>query len=451
MRWFEVGFWPRSGATASYIQITGNADTLPADTVAKVYLAVVRGEGGDGSGGGLTETEVNTLIAAAEIDTDQLEGEIDQDQLADNTGIREYVGQAFMHDSANDRITGTIQGLDAGDTFERYSRMIAFSPDPLGRQGDALRMVVHTVNLPLVDRDGQAVSARQITPGRLYEILQGFSSFAFIQPLGLRPQDYRIRVAVSPDTAFTSVEILAGTQSPVDSNAVSVPVYDDYVGSVRVTEGGSGYSSAPAVAFAGGDGTGAAATAVVGAASGVERIFVRDIGFNFTSNPTVVFSGGGGTGASATAVIQSNGQLSDADVTLTNGGSGYTSAPTVTLVGGGGTAPRVSAFLETDAGRVTEITVTNRGSGYTSRPDITLTGGGGTGAEARAELGEFIYIAIGVPDDTGDITGIIHDTANLLSEYERIAGTINVDGILYKFWRSTGRMTTSAFGDSAND
>ena len=48
----RVGFWPRSGATASYIQITGNADTLHADTVVKVYLAVVRGEAGSGGGGG---------------------------------------------------------------------------------------------------------------------------------------------------------------------------------------------------------------------------------------------------------------------------------------------------------------------------------------------------------------------------------------------------------------
>ena len=42
----RVGFWPRSGATASYLQVTGNSDTLPADTVAKIYTAVVRGEGG---------------------------------------------------------------------------------------------------------------------------------------------------------------------------------------------------------------------------------------------------------------------------------------------------------------------------------------------------------------------------------------------------------------------
>ena len=49
----RVGFWPRSGATASYIQVTGNSDTLPVDTVVKIYTAVVRGAGGGGGGGGV--------------------------------------------------------------------------------------------------------------------------------------------------------------------------------------------------------------------------------------------------------------------------------------------------------------------------------------------------------------------------------------------------------------
>ena len=63
----RVGFWPRSGATASYIQITGNSDTLHADTVVKIYLAVVRGAGGGGGGGGLTSTQVQALINATDL------------------------------------------------------------------------------------------------------------------------------------------------------------------------------------------------------------------------------------------------------------------------------------------------------------------------------------------------------------------------------------------------
>ena len=48
----RIGFWPRSAAVASYLQLTGNSDTLPDNTVVKVYLAVVRGDSGDGGGGG---------------------------------------------------------------------------------------------------------------------------------------------------------------------------------------------------------------------------------------------------------------------------------------------------------------------------------------------------------------------------------------------------------------
>ena len=60
----RTGFWPRSAAVASYIQITGNSDTLPADTVVKIYLAVVRGAPGGGpGGGGQTQAQVDARIA----------------------------------------------------------------------------------------------------------------------------------------------------------------------------------------------------------------------------------------------------------------------------------------------------------------------------------------------------------------------------------------------------
>ena len=65
----RTGFWPRSGATAAYIQLTGNSDTLSADTVVKIYLAVVRGEagGGGGGGGGLSTSQVQALIDATSL------------------------------------------------------------------------------------------------------------------------------------------------------------------------------------------------------------------------------------------------------------------------------------------------------------------------------------------------------------------------------------------------
>jgi hypothetical protein len=67
-----------------------------------------------------------------------------------------------------------------------------------------------------------------------------------------------------------------------------------------VTNGGSGYTSAPTVVFAGGGGTGAAATAVVSSAGVVTGITLTSAGSGYISAPTLSFSGGGGTGLTAT-------------------------------------------------------------------------------------------------------------------------------------------------------
>lgn len=69
---------------------------------------------------------------------------------------------------------------------------------------------------------------------------------------------------------------------------------------VTVTNGGSGFTTAPTVGFTGGAGTGAAATAIVEDGV-VVGIVVTAAGSGYTTAPTVTFTGGGGTGAAATA------------------------------------------------------------------------------------------------------------------------------------------------------
>jgi hypothetical protein len=79
----------------------------------------------------------------------------------------------------------------------------------------------------------------------------------------------------------------------------------EVVGSVIVTTGGSGYTSAPTVAFSGGGGgTGATATATI-ANGAVTAVTITNPGSGYTAAPTVAFSGGGGTGAAATANLAS--------------------------------------------------------------------------------------------------------------------------------------------------
>ena len=99
-----------------------------------------------------------------------------------------------------------------------------------------------------------------------------------------------------------------------------------------VTNGGSGYTSAPTVVFTGANTTIATATAVLFPTS-VASLTVTAAGSGYTSAPTVVFTGGGGTGATATPVFTAT---TIASIAVSAGGSGYTNAPTVVFTGGGG-------------------------------------------------------------------------------------------------------------------
>lgn len=79
-------------------------------------------------------------------------------------------------------------------------------------------------------------------------------------------------------------------------------------------------------------------------AQGVSAVTVSDTGSGYTSVPTVVFAGGGGSGAAATAIVYGGGVSS---VRVTASGSGYTSAPTVSFTGGGGSNAAAAAQTAT--------------------------------------------------------------------------------------------------------
>jgi hypothetical protein len=82
------------------------------------------------------------------------------------------------------------------------------------------------------------------------------------------------------------------------------------VTAITVTAGGTGYTSAPAVALTGGGGTGATAHAVLGTgadAGKVVSVVIDNHGTGYTSAPAVAFTGGAGNGAAATASYGSTG------------------------------------------------------------------------------------------------------------------------------------------------
>jgi len=90
-----------------------------------------------------------------------------------------------------------------------------------------------------------------------------------------------------------------GTQPVSGHHYHAVKETSLYVTTVTVTNGGSGYTSAPAVSFSGGGGSGAVAVATVSGGQ-VTAVTVTASGV-YTSAPAVSFSGGGGSGATATA------------------------------------------------------------------------------------------------------------------------------------------------------
>ena len=145
---------------------------------------------------------------------------------------------------------------------------------------------------------------------------------------------------------------------PIDATATAT--LGGKIGSIEITNGGSGYSTTDAP-------------------------------------PSVQFSGGGGgTGASATAVIGTTGTNSGKVVSFTNiiGGSGYTSVPTITIAD-----PPAAAGVKATANAIlvkpiASFSVGNGGSGYINQPNVDIIGGNGSGAEAIAIVSGGIVTAV---------------------------------------------------------
>ncbi|MDR3638959.1 MAG: proprotein convertase P-domain-containing protein [Isosphaeraceae bacterium] len=168
---------------------------------------------------------------------------------------------------------------------------------------------------------------------------------------------------VAGGSGYTTAPTVSFTGGGGSGAAGVATISNGVVTAVTLTAGGSGYTSVPTVVLSGGGGTGALATAqissvvteVMGPAGridgpqtysnqGIKSVSVTNGGSGYTTAPTVTITGGGGSGAAAYATI-SGGLVTS--ITLTSAGSGYTSTPTVTLTGGGGTGARAAALFQT--------------------------------------------------------------------------------------------------------
>lgn len=221
-------------------------------------------------------------------------------------------------------------------------------------------------------------------------------------------------LASTPAVTFTAGTGAGGTAATaIISNRVAI---------INVTNGGSGYTSAPAVTITGGG----AAVSAVGAATidsvtgKVTGISVQIPGYGYTSAPTVTLSGGGGSGATAEAHIAAGvvgfnitapgvytaaptvaiaapaaGTAATATSTLTGGavsgvaitaaGAGYVAPPAITFAAAPAGGTRATGHAVITGGALTSIVITHPGSGYTTAPAVTVGGPTATAA-ATASL-----------------------------------------------------------------
>jgi hypothetical protein len=125
----------------------------------------------------------------------------------------------------------------------------------------------------------------------------------------------------------------------------------------------------------------------------VTSIKLTSGGSGYTSAPAVTFVGGGGSGATANAT------LTITDIALTAPGSGYTTAPAVNISDiGTGAGATAKATLT-----VTGITLSNAGAGYTSTPVVVIADATGTGAGATAVAN---LVATGTPYDLAALEAV---------------------------------------------
>lgn len=175
-----------------------------------------------------------------------------------------------------------------------------------------------------------------------------------------------------------------------DASGDSTTYGSSSVQTINITDGGSGYSSAPTVTItkASGDTTGSGATATANLSGGVvTSITITNAGTDYTLDPDISFSGGfPTTAATATSdrydFTDSNDIIRSVEVT--SGGTGYTSNFDVTFSGGGGADAKGEAIVS--GGAITKIVIRDPGSGYSSLPTVDLSAGDGSGGAATADF-----------------------------------------------------------------
>ncbi len=240
--------------------------------------------------------------------------------------------------------------------------------------------------------------------------------------------------AASIETGVSSISTVAGgTHSTVPlvtmtGNATATAALGVTAASFTINGGTTVYSAAPTVAITGGGGAGATATAVL-TGGVVSSITITNAGSGFTTAPTIAFSAGTITNAGTNPTGTGNAtNFTVNGITVTSAGSGYTATPTVSFSSGTGTAAtaNLSAVIlgaATTLGGTGDITIN---ADVTGNFDLTKTGNG-------------ILTLNGASSNTSATT----ISAGTLRGTGSFAGNVTINGGTHAPGNSTGITTTS--------
>lgn len=136
------------------------------------------------------------------------------------------------------------------------------------------------------------------------------------------------------------------------------------LGSITVTSGGVGYTSATVTITGGGASSNATATAVINSGS-IVSINITYSGTGYTSSPSITISGDG-TGATASPTLT---PTSVAGISIDNPGSGYNTQPIISMPGA---ATAISILNGTG---IQKVVITSQGQNYVADPTVYLIPG----------------------------------------------------------------------------
>lgn len=288
--------------------------------------------------------------------------------FVDEFGNRPTAGFNYATAVVDDRTAGrvlSVQLLNGGYGYrENPNTSVTVVPDV----SDPIIIRDATVEVTSVDT-GNAIVLNLAT-----DTIEPYASVTLsTSPFNPSPASWGTGFPIKSDADITSV--LADC---LDFQTIS---FYPISGLALTNDGGEGYLREPTLQFEtvypvnGG-------TASISDLGLIAAIEVVNGGLNYQVGDTLQFAGGGGSGAAATVTAVDAGAITE--VTIDSRGYGYTSRPTASVVqtAGGRVGAQFVVYLFNDGveydlsveevGQILSLRVTNQGFGYISRPSASL-------------------------------------------------------------------------------